>query len=33
MPGFLSQTPWEWLIEMPRYFEAALIRIEKCPEK
>lgn len=28
-PGFLVQTPPEWLAEFGRYFEAALIRLEK----
>ena len=32
-PSFLTHTPWEWLMEFPRYFEAGLIRIEKMPRE
>ncbi|MDY6840376.1 MAG: ATP-dependent RNA helicase HrpA, partial [Pseudomonadota bacterium] len=32
-PGFLVQTPPEWLAEFGRYFEAALIRFEKMPRE
>ncbi len=32
-PGFLVQTPPEWLAEFGRYFEAALIRLEKMPRE
>ncbi len=28
-PGFLSHTPWEWLTEFPRYFQATLVRLDK----
>lgn len=27
--GFLSQTPWEWLVHLPRYFKGARLRLEK----
>jgi len=32
-PGFLVNTPPEWLAEFGRYFEAALIRLEKMPRE
>ncbi|QSP93718.1 ATP-dependent RNA helicase HrpA [Marinobacter salinisoli] len=32
-PGFLVATPPEWLAEYGRYFEAALIRMEKMPRE
>ena len=32
-PGFLVETPSEWLAEFGRYFEAALIRLEKMPRE
>jgi len=32
-PGFMADTPPEWLVHFPRYMEAALIRLEKCPVK
>ncbi|PIE43055.1 MAG: ATP-dependent RNA helicase HrpA [Gammaproteobacteria bacterium] len=32
-PGFLTHTPWEWLLEFPRYFQAGLIRLEKMPRE
>ncbi|AOY90158.1 ATP-dependent RNA helicase HrpA [Marinobacter salinus] len=32
-PGFLVATPPEWLAEFGRYFEAALIRLEKMPRE
>lgn len=32
-PGFLVETPPEWLAEFGRYFEAALIRLEKMPRE
>ena len=32
-PGFLVATPSEWLAEFRRYFEAALIRLEKMPRE
>ena len=28
---FLGQTPWEWLRNYPRYFQAIALRIEKLP--
>lgn len=30
-PGFLRQTPWEQLQQMPRFLEALRIRLEKYP--
>lgn len=27
--GFLTSTPWDWLVEFPRYFEAIVFRIER----
>ncbi|MDV2079773.1 ATP-dependent RNA helicase HrpA [Marinobacter xestospongiae] len=32
-PGFLVQTPGEWLAEFGRYFEAAQVRLEKMPRE
>ncbi len=32
-PGFLVQTPTEWLANFPRYFAAADIRLEKMPRE
>ncbi|MFE8069711.1 ATP-dependent RNA helicase HrpA [Marinobacteraceae bacterium S3BR75-40.1] len=32
-PGFLSQTPPQWLEHFPRYLEAAEIRLEKMPRE
>ncbi len=32
-PGFLVNTPPQWLAEFGRYFEAALIRMEKMPRE
>lgn len=32
-PGFLVATPPEWLAEFGRYFEAALVRLEKMPRE
>ena len=32
-PGFLAETPPEWLAEFGRYFEAALVRLEKMPRE
>ncbi|MBW4933357.1 ATP-dependent RNA helicase HrpA [Marinobacter sp. F4206] len=32
-PGFLVATPSEWLAEFGRYFDAALIRLEKMPRE
>ena len=32
-PGFLVATPPQWLSEFGRYFEAALIRLEKMPRE
>lgn len=29
--GFLSQEPWEWLEQYPRYLKAILLRLEKAP--
>jgi len=31
--GFLFDTPWAWLQYLPRYLDAALVRIEKAPQK
>lgn len=31
-PGFLIDTPWEWIEQMPRYFQAIEHRIEKLPQ-
>ena len=28
-PGFLSDTPWQWLSEYPRYLQAARMRLDK----
>lgn len=28
-PGFLANTPWRWLAQYPRFFKAALKRLEK----
>jgi ATP-dependent helicase HrpA len=28
-PGFLTQTPWQWLSQYPRYFKSILLRREK----
>lgn len=28
-PGFVSETPWRWLKEYPRYLQAAKMRLEK----
>ncbi len=28
-PGFLTQTPWSWLQQYPRYFAAMRVRLEK----
>lgn len=30
-PGFLRNTPWEWLQQYPRYFEGIMKRLEKAP--
>ena len=30
-PGFLSQTPWVWLQQYPRYFQSIQARIRKLP--
>lgn len=32
-PGFLVETPSRWLAEFGRYFEAALVRLEKMPRE
>lgn len=32
-PGFLVATPTEWLAQYGRYFEAALVRLEKMPRE
>ena len=32
-PGFLVETPPEWLAEFGRYFEAAIVRLEKMPRE
>ncbi|WP_375177041.1 ATP-dependent RNA helicase HrpA [Marinobacter mobilis] len=32
-PGFLVDTPAEWLAEFGRYFEAAAVRLEKMPRE
>ena len=32
-PGFLTETPPQWLACLPRYFEAADIRLEKMPRE
>jgi ATP-dependent helicase HrpA len=32
-PGFLVDTPSQWLAEFGRYFEAALVRLEKMPRE
>ncbi len=32
-PGFMSETPPEWLLHFPRYMEAALIRLDKMPRE
>lgn len=29
--GFMSQAPWEWLEQYPRYLKAILLRLEKAP--
>jgi len=29
--GFVSQEPWEWLEQYPRYLKAILLRLEKAP--
>jgi ATP-dependent helicase HrpA len=29
--GFMSEAPWEWLEQYPRYLKAILIRLEKAP--
>ena len=29
--GFLTATPWGWLLQFPRYFDAARMRLEKLP--
>jgi len=31
-PGFLQETPWEWLQHFPRYLRAILARLEKAPQ-
>ena len=31
--GFLSQTPWSWLQQYPRYFEAIQLRMEKLGQE
>lgn len=31
-PGFLVETPWEWLTQFPRYFEAIRHRLERLPQ-
>lgn len=28
-PGFLTNTPWQWLAQYPRYFKSILLRREK----
>ena len=30
-PGFVFQTPWEWLNEYPRYLKAVNLRLDKLP--
>jgi ATP-dependent helicase HrpA len=30
-PGFLLATPWEWLLQFPRYFQAIQHRLERLP--
>jgi len=30
-PGFMTETPWEWLEQYPRYLKAVLARLEKAP--
>ncbi|MEQ6884903.1 ATP-dependent RNA helicase HrpA [Salicola sp. Rm-C-2C1-2] len=32
-PGFMAQTPPEWLKHFPRYMDAALIRLDKMPRE
>ena len=32
-PGFMADTPPEWLVHFPRYMQAALIRLEKMPRE
>ncbi len=29
--GFLTQTPWTWLQQFPRYFDAMIFRLERLP--
>lgn len=31
-PGFLTTTPWEWLQHLPRYLDAARIRLQKATQ-
>lgn len=31
-PAFLADTPWQWLKEYPRYFQAAKLRMEKLSQ-
>ena len=31
-PGFLASTPWEWLTQFPRYFNAIRHRLERLPQ-
>ena len=28
-PGFVVSTPWEWLVEYPRYLKAIALRLDK----
>ncbi|ARU57369.1 ATP-dependent helicase HrpA [Oleiphilus messinensis] len=32
-PGFIQQTPFEWLTELPRYLSAVMVRLEKMPRE
>jgi ATP-dependent helicase HrpA len=32
-PGFITQTPFQWLIEYPRYFKAIELRADKLPKQ
>lgn len=32
-PGCLAQTPWYWLKHLPRYLQAAAVRLEKMPRE
>ncbi|MFM9067629.1 MAG: DUF3418 domain-containing protein, partial [Planctomycetota bacterium] len=31
-PGFLTTTPWEWLQHLPRYLDAARLRLQKATQ-